>query len=141
MGRAEVAALTWADVDLERGLIRTYRVKTDRGFTVPVYPRLRPLVERLRADAVAAGQAGPSARVFPIADIKKALEAGCRRLGLPAYRHRAFRRMFITDALQRGVDVKTIAAWQGHRDGGKLILDTYSHVMDSHSATMAQRMT
>jgi hypothetical protein len=48
--------------------------------------------------------------------------------------------MFITRALQLGIDVKTVSAWQGHRDGGKLILDTYSHVNPAHSQRMAQRM-
>jgi len=37
--------------------------------------------------------------------------------------------------------VKVIAEWQGHRDGGKLILDTYSHVNRAHSQRMAQLMT
>ena len=49
--------------------------------------------------------------------------------------------MFITRAIERGVDVKVIAEWQGHRDGGKLILDTYSHVNRVHSHRMAQLMT
>ena len=44
-------------------------------------------------------------------------------------------------AIEKGVDVKVIAEWQGHRDGGKLILDTYSHVNRSHSHRMAQLMT
>jgi hypothetical protein len=34
-----------------------------------------------------------------------------------------------------------VALWQGHKDGGKLILDTYSHVRPEHSQLMAQRMT
>jgi hypothetical protein len=49
--------------------------------------------------------------------------------------------MFITRAIERGVDVKVIAQWQGHRDGGKLILDTYSHVNPVHSQRMAELMT
>ncbi len=49
--------------------------------------------------------------------------------------------MFITRALERGVDVKTLAEWQGHKDGGKLILGTYSHVRADHSERMAQLMT
>ena len=49
--------------------------------------------------------------------------------------------MFITRAIERGVDVKVIAEWQGHKDGGKLILDTYSHVNRAHSQRMAQLMT
>jgi hypothetical protein len=48
--------------------------------------------------------------------------------------------MFITRAIERGVDVKVIAEWQGHRDGGKLILQTYSHVNPVHSQRMAQLM-
>ena len=48
--------------------------------------------------------------------------------------------MFITRAIEKGVDVKVIAEWQGHRDGGKLILDTYSHVNPEHSQRMAQLM-
>ena len=49
--------------------------------------------------------------------------------------------MFITRAIELGVDVKTIAEWQGHRDGGTLILRTYSHVRAVHSTRMAQLMT
>jgi len=65
--------------------------------------------------------------------------------GLPSevapYSQRAFRRMFITRVIQKGVDVKVIGEWQGHKDGGKLILGTYSHVFDSHSSRMAQLLT
>src|SRR4029453_10559793 len=80
-------------------------------------------------------------QVFSIKNAKKAIAAACKRLRLPAYSHRSFRRMFITRAIERGVDVKVIAQWQGHRDGGKLILDTYSHVNPVHSHRMAQLMT
>ena len=48
--------------------------------------------------------------------------------------------MFITRAIERDVDVKVIAEWQGHKDGGKLILDTYSHVNRAHSQRMARLM-
>ena len=49
--------------------------------------------------------------------------------------------MFITRVIQKGVDVKVIGEWQGHKDGGKLILDTYSHVRPVHSEQMAKLMT
>ena len=48
--------------------------------------------------------------------------------------------MFVTRAIEKGVDVKVIAQWQGHKDGGKLILQTYSHVNPVHSQRMAQLM-
>lgn len=49
--------------------------------------------------------------------------------------------MFVTRAIEKGADVKVIAQWQGHKDGGKLILDTYSHVNPVHSQRMAQLMS
>jgi len=48
--------------------------------------------------------------------------------------------MFITKAIELGVDVKVVAQWQGHRDGGMLILKRYSHVRPVHSNRMAQLM-
>jgi hypothetical protein len=37
--------------------------------------------------------------------------------------------MFIVEAYRAGVDVKTLAKWQGHQDGGKLIMDIYTEVL------------
>lgn len=96
-----------------------------------------PLVERLRARH----QNNRDAKLLEISEAKHAIESACRRLHYPNYTQRSFRRMFITDALERGVDVKTIAEWQGHKDGGKLILDTYSHVRRPHHDRMAELMT
>jgi integrase len=79
--------------------------------------------------------------VFRISDAKKTIAGACKRLGLRHYSHIGFRRMFITRAIELGVDPKVIAEWQGHRDGGKLILGTYSHVNPVHSQRMAQLMT
>ena len=106
---------------------------------MPLYPQLRPLLERMRQDR--GGNPLGGAKVFRVLDAKRALSAACKRLGLPAYSHRSFRRMFVTRAIERGVDVKVIAEWQGHRDGGKLILDTYSHVAPKHSTKMAKLMS
>jgi integrase len=144
LGQAEASALCWQDVSFEREQIVTFRQKTRTGFAVPIFPQLRPLLERRRDEAARAfgmEQPPPEAKVFEVADAKKALASACQRLNLPNYSSRAFRRMFITTALERGVDVKVVAQWQGHRDGGKLILDTYSHVRPVHSERMAQLMT
>ncbi len=136
LGQAEAASLKLPDIDLERGQMTTFRHKTRQGFSVPVYPQLRPLLERLMNEAKQEGREG----LLRIRDAKKAIAGACRRLKLPAYTHRSLRRMFVTRAIERGVDVKTIALWQGHRDGGKLILSTYSHVRPVHSQRMAQLM-
>ena len=135
LGQAEASSLARADIDLDAGRIITFRHKTSIGFAIPIFPQLRPLLER-RCEGKASHE-----KIFNIADPKHALTNACKRLGLPAFSQRSLRRMFITRALQLGVDVKTIAEWQGHRDGGKLILDTYSYVDAVHSQSMARLIT
>ena len=135
LGQAEAAAIQRSDVDLESGRILIYRHKTDTGFAIPIYPQLRPLVEKLCEGK------NHNERLFPINQARKALTNACKRLEISPYTQRSLRRMFITRAIERGVDVKVIAEWQGHRDGGKLILQTYSHVRPEHSNRMAQLMS
>jgi integrase len=135
LGQAETGSLTRADVDLAAGQIITYRHKTSTGFAIPIFPQVRALLERLCEGKM------HDTRVFKISDAKKALTGACRRLGYPPFSQRSLRRMFITRAIEKGVDVKVIAEWQGHKDGGKLILDTYSHVNRVRSRRMAQLLT
>ncbi len=136
LGNGEVAALVVRDVKMARKQIWVRRQKTDTGFHIPIFPRLMPLVERL----MARNENNRDAKLLEISEAKHAINSACRRLGYPNYTQRSFRRMFITDALERGIDVKTIAEWQGHQDGGKLILDTYSHVRRPHHDRMAELM-
>jgi integrase len=135
VGQAEAAGLTRKHVHFDKRQIQLFRYKTRQAFTIPVFPQVQPLLERL-CEGLKADD-----RVFPINGAKKAIAGACSRLGLPHYTHRSFRRMFITRAIERGVDVKVIAEWQGHRDGGKLILQTYSHIRRPHSERMAALMT
>jgi integrase len=135
LGQAEMGSIKRSDVDLQSGRIVIYRHKTATGFVIPIYPQVRALIERLCEGKK------HDARLFAIREARKALENACKRLGYPQFTHRSLRRMFITRALERGVDVKVIAGWQGHSDGGKLILQTYSHVRAPHAERMAQLMT
>lgn len=135
LGKAEAATLRHGDIDWQHETITTFRHKTKSGFAIPIFPQLKPLLLR-RWHAHARNE-----RVFKIDKANQAIANACRRLNLPRYSHISFRRMFITRAIERGVDVKVIAEWQGHKDGGKLILDTYSHVNREHSHRMAQLMT
>jgi integrase len=122
LGQAEAAAITRADVDLDADRIIIFRRKTSQGFTIPVYPQLRPLVEKLCEGKK------PNERLFKINQARAALRNACRRLNFPLFSHRSLRRCFITRAIEKGIDVKVIAQWQGHVDQGVLILQTYSHV-------------
>src|SRR5262249_21369797 len=113
----------------------TFRQKTRSGFAAPLYPQLRPLLETLCAEK------RHNDKLFKLRDAKKALAAACKRLDYPPFSQRSLRRMFIVRAIEKGVDIKVISQWQGHKDGGALLLKVYSHVRPLHSTRMAQLMT
>ena len=125
LGQAEAASLTWENVDWTGKRLLLRRSKTQALFFVPIYPHLAPLLERLHSNEP---EAPASQRVFKIRDGKKALAASCRRLGMPKFSQRNLRQVLIRRLWQSGVDYKLISKWQGHSDGGKLILDTYTEV-------------
>lgn len=127
VGQAEAVGLKWEDIDFEKGTIHFVRKKTKTAFRTPIHPWLEPLLLRLRATG---GARGP---VFKIKSVKNALASACRRLGMPHFTHRGLRAMRIKRLWEAGVDVKIIAQWQGHRDGGKLIMTIYTEVFGSTS--------
>ena len=117
LGQAEAASIKRSDVDLDAGRIIACH-KTDAGFVIPIYPQVRPLVEKLCKGKK------PNERLFKVYQARKALTNACARREFPNFTQRSLRRMFIVRAIEKGIDVKVIAQFQGHRDGGKLILDT-----------------
>jgi integrase len=135
LGQAEVSGIQRAHIDLDSGRIAIFRHKTSVAFHVPIFPQARFLIEKLCAGKKS------TERLFKIDQARAALANACRRLELPRFTHRSLRRMFITRAIEKGVDVKVIAQWQGHVDQGVLILKTYSHVRPEHSNRMALLMS
>jgi integrase len=129
IGQAEAVGLNWADIDYEREVIHYRRKKTKRAFSTPIFPWLKPLLARLRE---AAGP-NPHGPVFKVKNVKKALRGATQRLGLPHFTQRNLRAMRIKRLWEQGVDVKVIAQWQGHSDGGKLIMTTYTEVFGSNA--------
>jgi integrase len=131
LGQAEASSLTWDDVDLKKNRLSIRRHKTNTRFYMPIYPGLKELLVRLRN---AAGEVPSNTRVFAIKDAKKALRAACDRLGYPNFSQRSIRRCLIRKLWRSGVDKKLIAKWQGHQDGGQLIIDTYTEAFGDDDA-------
>jgi integrase len=134
LGQAEARGLKWENVDFQNGILQIVRKKTGEYFEVPIYATLRPLLERRKAQAEANGGADPEARVFNVDDVRKALSHACTRLKLTHFSERNLRAMRIRELFEGGVDVKTISLWQGHRDGGKLIMEIYTEIFRSDDA-------
>ena len=134
LGQAELTAIERQHIHLDVGTIQIFRKKTSEDFTIPIYPAARPIIER----RLSAMPADPTARLLPQDDCKKGLESACKRLRYPHFSPRSLRRFFITSALRLGIDVATVAAWQGHGDGGALVLKTYGDTVKlEHSLKMA----
>src|ERR1017187_3435000 len=55
----------------------------------------------------------------------KAMERACKLAGLATFTHHCMRHYLVSNAIEAGVDFKTIAAWVGHKDGGLLVAKTY----------------
>ena len=136
VGQAEASSLTWGDVDWHKQRMSFRRHKTDARFYVPIYPHLRPLLDRLKKTAESVARI---ATVFHIRDAKNALKAACERLGYPNFSQRNIRQCLIVRLWKAGVDKKLIAKWQGHQDGGQLILDTYTETIGDDDCEYERR--
>jgi integrase len=141
MRLAEATSMLWADVDFDRGSFTVtggeVRTKNLEARTVPLFPAMRQLLERLRGEEPPPG----SDRIIQIKSAKKALITACRTASLPHFSHHAMRHYFVSNAIEAGIDFKVIAGWVGHKDGGVLVAKTYGHLRDTHSFEMAKRMT
>ena len=141
MRLAEATSLLWGDVDFERNCFTVTGgetgTKNHEARTVPLFPALAKLLERLR-DGTA-----PKAtdRVIPIDNAKEGIKKACKESSLPHFSHHTMRHYFVSNAIEAGVDFKVIAGWVGHKDGGVLVAKTYGHLRDAHSFEMAKRMT
>jgi integrase len=136
VGTAECNNLKGEHVDFAAKRITLYRMKTDTAYSIPIFPQLLPFLRSMESK----GQIQQGQKVFKIRDPKKSLTAACKRLGFPHFSPRSLRRCFITRSIEVGIDFKTIASWQGHRDGGVLIAKTYSHLRSEHSDAVALRL-
>jgi integrase len=133
----EAAELRWTDIDLARGLFHvtggSRGTKNRDARWVPLFPALRGLFARIP-------QVDGQPRVMRRKGHRDALREACKALGMPRYGHHDLRHYFATQAVEAGVDFKTIAGWLGHKDGGLLVARTYAHLRPEHSARMAERM-
>jgi integrase len=133
IGNAEAAGLRVGDIDWEKNLIKLTRQKTKVEFHIPIFEAVRKMLKRRIKDKA------PEEKVFTVKDIKKSIAAACKRLGIQEFSHRAFRRFFITKALDEGVDPRVVAKWQGHADA-RLVLEVYSGVSDEKAMKEAPKV-
>lgn len=136
---SQARVITWEHVEPE-WLVFQSGVKGTKGAAtrrLPINPPLRLLLDRMRANT-AKGQ--PTGKLFTVRLPKWSLDNACVRLEIPHIRIHDLRHFFGSYAIEAGVDIPTVAKWLGHKDGGKLLLKTYSHIRDAHSLTSAAKL-
>jgi integrase len=139
----EATAMTWGEVSLElKNFTVTggeYGTKNHEARTIPLFPALQEFLLRLQASMSKRPES--TDRIVRIDNAKKAMASACETAKLPHFHHHSLRHFFCSNAIEVGIDFKTIAGWLGHKDGGLLVAKTYGHLRDEHSAMMAKRMT
>jgi integrase len=141
MRLGEATRMIWREVDF-RGNRFTVTggdvgTKNKEPRIVPLFPQLKAFLKELHAER----KPNPTDRIIPIDSAKTAIQSACRAKGLPHFTHHSLRHYFVSNAIEKGIDFKTIAAWVGHKDGGLLVAKTYGHLRDTHSMEMAKLMT
>ncbi len=146
--RNEALALRWPDVDFEREQLtigadgdtknRTARVL---DFNSKLRVHLRDMEKRKAPDSdwlfpsPQRGQKDLGARTF-----QESLKLVRTQAEMADFKFHDCRHHFISMAVMSGVDIMTIAAWVGHRDGGVLIGKVYGHLANEHRKAMADRV-
>ncbi len=117
MRLSEAIALTWSEVDYERGQFAVTGgakgTKNHEARSVPLFPAMLSLLTRIKTESN--NPLGSTAN--GVARARVGQSTACKKAGLPHFHHHLFRHFFVSQAIEAGVDFKTIAAWVGHKDG------------------------
>lgn len=140
---SEAAKVTWQDVEFDKKQIAVRGdeltgTKNGDVRRVPMIPDMKVLLERLRDEKP---DRQPTDTVMSAKEFRGSVKTACKKLGIPYFNHHAMRHLFITRCMELTINPKVIAEWVGHKDGGVLILQRYSHVRPAHSAEMAERVS
>ena len=154
--RGEILALQWDDLDLKTGVLRVERqVQRIKGELVVSQPKTRassrsvvlpvPIVNVLRRYR----EESTSRWMFPSpkkedspmdpAAVRKKLAAVLKRAGCRPLRFHDLRHTFSTNALEHGMDIKTLSTIIGHASSATT-LNVYAHVTDEMRQRAADRI-
>lgn len=122
----EVATLEWDDIDFVRKTVRIHKkVLTDFGLWKPktrAGTRTIPISDALCRDLKAAKAKSTNTLVFPAPrggvdrHFLRIIQGLAKQVGVHGAKLHRFRDTYITDQVQRGVDLLTLRVWVGHEN-------------------------
>ena len=154
----ELLALTWSDLDFEKGILsvtktcydgkdafgRFARVidmpKTETSKRlIPIPKQILAMLHDLKREnrceyVIASGDTPVSVRAY-----QRSFEALLRRLNIPHKGFHALRHTFATRAIERGMDVKTLSEILGHKNS-TVTLNRYVHSLIEHKKDMMNQL-
>jgi integrase len=137
--RAEALSLTWANVDLRRGLLTVQAAfaKAGRTRTVPINSVLREALAGLKKTAT-------GDRVFlrrdgaPLRALRTVFMNACAKAKLIDVTPHVLRHTFASRLAMAGVDLRTIQELGGWRS--LKMVERYAHLSPSHKAEAVERL-
>lgn len=154
--RGEILALQWDDLDFRTGALRIERqVQRIKGELVVSQPKTKAssrsvilpgpilnVLERYRKSCTSRWMfPSPKKEDSPLdpAAVRKKLAAVLKRAGCKQLRFHDLRHTFATNALEHGMDIKTLSAIIGHVSSATT-LNVYAHVTDEMRQKAADRI-
>ena len=154
--RGEVLALQWYDLDFKTGALRIQRQvyqanrelvvsapKTKAALrTIVLPPALLSVLEEYHQQVDSRWMfPSPAKEDSPLdpATVRKRLQTILEHVGCKRVRFHDLRHLFVTTALENGMDVKTLSVITGHVSA-KTTLNVYTHVTDTMRQTAAAKI-
>jgi site-specific recombinase XerD len=85
-------------------------------------------------------ETAPEKTVLKVTNARGAFDHACCEIGMKTISHKTLRHLFVTTAIESGIDVLTVSHWLGHKDGGALAMKVYGHLRNEHSKLAAQKV-
>lgn len=128
--------MTPENVDFERNELVLPPIKHQKNaLRIPMIKEMRELAAELIENYPGTGP------LLPIKNPRAALESACKEVGISRLKPHDLRHYFTTRCIECGVDIRTVAAWRGDKDGGAMLLKRYAHLRNEHSHNMAKLVT
>jgi integrase len=134
----ELIALTWADIDLGKGLLHVRDSKSGEGRHVPLNAEaveaLRSLTRHIDSPRVFFSRYGK-----PYRSVRTGFENACKRAGVEGFRFHDLRHSFASYLVMAGVDLNTVRELMGH----KTITMTlrYAHLSPEHKQAAVEKLS
>lgn len=153
----ELLALTWQDIDFQRGLLSVsktcYDGKTESGFgqivdepktqsskrVIPIPKQLLHALKELKRTNKSDYVISSGGKPITVRSYQKSFELLLARLGIPHKGFHSLRHTFATRALECGMDVKTLSEILGHKNA-MITLSRYAHSLWDHKTDMMNKL-